>query len=109
MKKEIYQGSAYSVDTDNGIVIVPLDIVGDIGLGEGDYLNDDDGARFEVASNLLLDFVEGEIQSIEKVSGWLGRLSMPGYLDATEWEIGESKQGVSDILNQLYGDDEAAG
>lgn len=34
-----------------------------------------------------LKYVEGsEVYSIEKKKGWFGRLSAPGYMDATEWQ-----------------------
>jgi len=55
--------------------------------------------------DLVEDEDEGEL--IEQVNGYGARLSAPGYLDATEWGVYETKAEAKAALDQMYGDDEA--
>jgi hypothetical protein len=105
MKKEINKGSAYCVETTDGFELIPMDVVGDIGLAG--YIDSTDGDRFTSAVESLDDYVSGQVYSIERVEGYLGRLTMPGYMDATDWVFGDSESAVSEMLDELYGDEES--
>lgn len=105
MKPETYQDTAYVVDTQQGISIVPADLVGDLGLKLGDYIEKDD-PRFDKAKKALEDLVDGtEFNSIEMKRGWLARMSAPGYLDATEWGLYDTEKEAKDDLKQMYQED----
>jgi hypothetical protein len=46
-----------------------------------------------------------KIHSVEKVHGYFGRYSAPGYLDCTDWLFGHTADEVAHDLDDLYGDD----
>jgi hypothetical protein len=104
MKPEIYEGDAYSVETNQGTFVVPADLAS-IEMGIGQVLTDDD-ATFQSAKEALADFVEGDIQEITMDHGWLGRYQAPGYMDATEWALYASKEEAEKELQDMYGDNE---
>lgn len=106
MKPEIYQGKAYVVDGNQGIDIVPEDVVGDLGLKVGEEINDDD-PRWEEIKKAISDFTENSrIDEIGFQEGWIGRYSAPGYLDSTGWNIYDSKEEAERELKDMYGDEE---
>ncbi len=48
-----------------------------------------------------------DIQSIERTDCWGARYSMPGYMDATDWVLGETEEEASSDCRDIYGwDDE---
>lgn len=55
---------------------------------------------------LLTDLTPDELKTAEHQTGWIGRLSAPGYLDATEF-VGpfSSPEEVIDVLETMYGKD----
>jgi hypothetical protein len=106
MKPEIYEGDAYEVETSNGTEIVPADLVGHIGLKAGESIDDDD-PRFADAVESMHDYLEGSnATEITMKHGWLGRYQAPGYMDATEWSIYDSKEEAEKELQEMYGDEE---
>jgi len=129
MEPEIYKGEAYLVDGPNGTDCVPLDACGDLGPGvpieSHSYTIDCDGvqgvgfryddptdaqetALRELAARLS-DYIENKpeaVWSIERKSGFLARMSAPGYMDATEWTMHDTEQEAADYLRDYYGDDE---
>lgn len=61
-------------------------------------------AAFEDA---LQDYIEPSwscVIEIEIVVGYCGRLSAPGYLDATEWMFARTKRDIHEQLDDVFGD-----
>lgn len=89
MKPEVFEGEYYRVETSEGTWIVPADDAGDVGT-YGD----------------LRDYVQGDIEEPDAVatpeSGWLCRLSAPGYLDCTEWDAFGTEQEAREHLLDMY-------
>lgn len=91
MEQEIFEDWYWEVYTSEGIQIVPCDVC---------------ASRAE-----LPDYVEGEILrnnngTIKAFSryGWIARMTMPGYLDCTEWTAHDSYEEAKDYLTECYGD-----
>ena len=47
-------------------------------------------------------YVEGNPQSWENIKGYGARLSVPGYLDCTEWTVFDTKQEATEFLDEFY-------
>ena len=63
--------------------------------------------RFPVPA-ALRDYCENhEYWSLKLITGWGARLSAPGYLDATEWTVYETREEAEESFNEYdEGDDE---
>ena len=88
MQKEIYFSKAWVVDSHWGIQVVPYELCNKDGLE---------------------DFIDGKIGDHWEIvvkEGWLARMSMPGYMDCTEWTIHDSEEEAEQYLNEYYGDDD---
>lgn len=100
MKPEVCQCGAYEVETSDGTFIVPEDVVGYI---HSQLLQTPDSkAKF-------FDYVSvsnsDEIEDITyHADAFIARLSMPGYLDCTDWTIHQSEKQAIEYLEELYGD-----
>lgn len=79
MEPEIIETQWYIVETNIGTEIVPCDVAGIVETcaGLADYL---EGSPDE----------PGEAPEVE--SGWLWRLSAPGYMDCTDWCRADSRE-----------------
>lgn len=91
MKPVLYKGQWYDVETNVGTECVPADVCGLV-----DKVSD------------LRDYLEGkpeEDQELVLESGWLCRLSAPGYMDCTEWSGFSSKRAAKNYLAELAGCD----
>jgi hypothetical protein len=89
MEPEIFEDDYYSVETTAGTWIVPVSVSG------------------RVKSNAQLsDYVGGTIQSRKLVKGgFVCRMSMPGYLDCTDWSGFETEKECREHLEDMYGAD----
>jgi hypothetical protein len=84
MRKEIVEGNWIYIDGINGVTIYPEEHFGNIKTAIDDY------------------GYEG-ITSIEIRYGYAGRLTMPGYLDSTEWAgVFTDADLCSQALDELY-------
>lgn len=55
----------------------------------------------------LQDYVEGSvIHSWENIRGYGARLSAPGYLDCTEWNVFPTEQEAREYLDENYPEDD---
>lgn len=104
MEPEVYETDYLEIDGPAGTEIIPCDVA--------DYHPTEamrDGSatdRFEIPSELA-DYCENRrAWSIERKHGWVGRMSAPGYMDATPWGASPTKEGMRAQLAMMYeGDD----
>jgi hypothetical protein len=82
------------IDGVYGVSVYPEDYFSE-GEALADYLGTD-----RLAENI------GKVEECETVKGWCARLSMPGYLDCTEW-FGPftSEQSAADHIHETYIED----
>ena len=66
-------------------------------------LTDDERAEY---ANQIQGYVEGTPETWENVKGYGARLSAPGYLDCTAWDVFETKQEAREYLEEMYPEDE---
>lgn len=92
MQPEVYKGSYYSVETNEGTCIIPVDVAGNVLRQSG-----------------LQMFVQGALVSPNEPAvvqvGWLCRMSAPGYLDCTEWNACATKREAIAALHDMFGED----
>ena len=57
----------------------------------------------------LLNDLEGKPynpdETLERKTGWLARMSAPGYMDCTNWTVHDSEEAAKEYLEEMYGDD----
>jgi len=58
----------------------------------------------DMASLCESDFGIADIYEVETKEGYGARLSMPGYLDCTEWSVHDSKEEAWNFLKETYED-----
>jgi hypothetical protein len=51
-------------------------------------------------------YTEGTPQSWENIQGYGARLSAPGYLDCTPWDVFDTAEEAEKYLQDTYGEDE---
>ena len=54
----------------------------------------------------IQQYTEGEPQEWENVKGYGARLSAPGYLDCTEWDVFDTEKEAQEYLEENYPEDE---
>ena len=110
MEKEVYEGDAFEVETDNGTQVVPTDLVGNFDMTVGETVDKDADTSGKFASVIagLDDYLESgsSAYSITLRHGWLARMQAPGYTDSTDWMIFDSEEEANAELDSVYGDDE---
>lgn len=96
MQREVYFGQYYSVETFAGTCIIPIEVSGVVRS-----LDD------------LVDYCEGTIRSDEDnadwdalKSGWLARMTAPGYMDCTDWSAHPTEEDAESYLADMYGDED---
>lgn len=94
MQPQVYFGGYFAVETTHGTEIVPDDVI---------------GRTMGTAAEAFENYVDGEIEDpdevIEHKTGWLARLSAPGYMDCTDWTVHKSESEARTYLSEAYGDD----
>ena len=94
MKPVVYHGGYFEIDTTQGTQIVPDDVIGRTM-----------GTHVEAFAN----YIEGEPMDpdevVEHKTGWLARLSAPGYMDCTDWTAHATLDEAEKYLEDTYGDD----
>ena len=90
MEPEVFLGEYYAVDADHGSTwIVPVDVSGLVETWAG-----------------LADYVEGDVDDPDGPAvvqtGWLARLSAPGYLDCTDWSVHATETEAREHLAEMY-------
>jgi hypothetical protein len=89
MKKQIEFGKWVEVETTHGTQWIPQYVV---------------GLQSVFSADDVADYIEGKFISAELVTGYGARLSMPGYMDCTEWTVYETEQEAKEGLELMYGD-----
>ena len=94
MQKQIYYGDYFEVETTQGNEIVPCDVI---------------GRTMSVDVSALLDYLEGSPWDndamIDVQTGYLARMTAPGYLDCTSWGVYETESEARVALDRMYGED----
>lgn len=97
MRPEIIFDDFFVVDTVNSGIFIPSGVLFPIPFANAKEMHE------EKLSKLLAPFVDSKIREIgfkENVFG--SRLSSPGFLDSTEWDIFDCKQEAEDHLYKTY-------
>jgi len=111
MQPVVYAGKAYLVETNHGTEVVPYDLVGGLMATDGVLMAvgvkvDGDSVDYRP----LLDFIESaNVESVELRDGFLARMSAPGYMDCTAWELHDTAAKAEASLREHYMDDEDDG
>lgn len=103
MQPEIWQESYYSLETNHGPEIIPVDVCGT--LSPCGHIEDEDVCQ-DCLRDHFGDYTEGDkIYSAELTDGWLYRLSAPGYMDCTDTGSADTEaEAISELL-AIYGND----
>lgn len=95
MLHQVYFGGYFAVETSIGTEFVPDDVI---------------GRTVGTAAEAFENYVNGSIanpdECIEHKTGWLARLSAPGYMDCTDWTVHPGEMQARAYLAEVYGDDE---
>ena len=92
MQPSVHESEYYTVETSEGIWIVPSFVSGIV-----EHISD------------LYIYVQGKIEEDQELvleSGWVGRMSASGYMDSTDWCAYENEADALADLKEMYGDDE---
>jgi hypothetical protein len=81
MEKQIQYGRWIEVETTHGTQWISQDVV---------------GLQSVFSADDVADYIEGKFISAQLVYGYGARLSMPGYLDCTEWTVYETEEEASE-------------
>ena len=116
MKLHTEFGRWYLVETTNGTDIVSADVSGELGIPVGHTVHRDDdnvtAAEWRAIVVLLRDYIDvthspmQDVQSVECVEMWGARYSADGFLDCTDWVLGETEEEAEEECRAVYGDDE---
>lgn len=107
MRPCIYKMHYFEVDGPHGTEIVPGDVdnfdVPEIRNWPKGESEDDRAIPGPLAMYCENDWA----YTIERKSGYVGRMSAPGYMDCTSWVAGASEDEVRAELDRMYGDDDS--
>ena len=102
MQQQITQKMlGWEVDTDFGIVFIPSDVqTVPSYLAVGKVITESDTV-FEVLADMLTDYTQGSINSIEICRGYFARLSADGYMDCTDWVCCKTVKEAREYLRSI--------
>lgn len=90
MQKQVIYDRWIVIDTSNGTTAIPQSFV---------------GLQTQFTGEDVAPYIDGEFISAELVDGYGARLSMPGYMDCTEWTVFTTEQHAWDFLSSMYDDE----
>lgn len=109
MEQDIFKDKGVAIDTSNGTMYLPSSVIDPDNLKFKGKSTDDEKVIAKLWNDIK-DYLEvskpESVYSIEKINGWFGRLSAPGYMDSTDYIFGKSEKEVKDDLDNLYGDED---
>ena len=66
----------------------------------------DSGTEFspaeDITASMARDGYNGKVYSQEQIEGYGARLTMPGYMDCTEWAVFETVKQAAEYLLETY-------
>lgn len=98
MQPQIYEGAYFAIDTTAGVEIVPEDVALSV-------TGVDDVEAIMFAPYLEGDPFDSE-ELIPRKTGWLCRMSAPGFSDCTSWSAYDTEWEARVYLVEAYMDDE---
>lgn len=87
------------IDGTSGITFLPLE---DLVHNRKAFLLLSPEMQLETAQ----PYYEGRPESVEIIKGYGARLSAPGYMDCTDWDVYDSPEEAVANLREMYGDDD---
>lgn len=87
MRKEIRYDRWIIIETSCGTVAIPQDCV---------------GKQCTFTASDVEDYIEGTFFSAELFDGYGARMTMPGYLDGTEWAVFPTEEQADEFLCSMY-------
>lgn len=101
MQPEVWEEDHYEIETNCGTECVPVSVCGEWGDFDKDIDRDD---WLESARRHFRDYLEGgEIYGVDRRSGWLCRMSAPGYLDCTDTASFDTEAEAIEYLLEMFG------
>lgn len=99
MQRQVFQNDGWEIEFDGGESVASPDF----------NAPDIDELRKIIGTNRKVHIGDayGRVEAVTYLpkNTWWGRLSAPGYLDATEYVYGNTRREVEEMLSDLYGDD----
>ena len=101
LQPQIVETAYWAIETPMGTEFIPADVAD----FDGDPWDESAEAARPEFVDVFRDYLESDdIQSAERVDGFLWRLSAPGYFDCTDWSPAASvTEAIRDMLG-MYGD-----
>ena len=84
------------IDGNCGTTFVPFDVV----------YSTQNSKTLHPSKSDVADYYDGnDVYSVDVVDGYGARLSMPGYMDCTEWSVYATAEQAYESLVEMYDDD----
>jgi hypothetical protein len=109
MVPDVFQQTCLTVETDMGTEHIPFDVLcggyfkaTDLGILLREAINS--ASREAELYRHIRDYIEGEpyMNTIFIEEGWLAYLTMPGYLDRTDYTLHETEEEAHAYLVETY-------
>jgi hypothetical protein len=90
-----------------GTSVLPSDLVSfeNVLLVNGMVLDADVGDRWPEFQEALKDYIAGKPEDVTEIrvrDGWGARLSAPGYMDCTDWDVYATEEEAKKALAEMY-------
>jgi len=109
MVPDVFQQTCLTVDTDMGSEVIPFDVLcssyfkaTDLGILISEATTSD--LQRANLHDHIRDYIEGEpyMDTVRIEEGWLAYLTMPGYLDRTDYTLHETEEEAHAYLAETY-------
>ena len=111
MQPDIQHCDYFACDTSIGTEYVPADVIRlpfSVDFTAGGIF-DEDSVHWPKLLAALYPYCEGTLVEVCPKTGWLARLSAPGYMDCTDWSPYDTEEEAVAGLKEMYGDDDEQG
>ena len=71
---------------------------------DGDFGTEYFESSFVTAKEARENYFGNDVYSVERIKGHGARLSMPGYMDCTEWSVFDTAEEAAEYLLEMYYD-----